>query len=102
MPEPSGDYEDILGDADDLVARVKLYRGIVGSAARGGKGVLALLAMLLPDLKELAGEVKGVLAGAGRRKAGTAEPPGDEPDPFFLADLERLLGEVEGALTQRN
>ena len=89
-------------------AEVRLYRGIVGSAARGGKGMEALLAMLLPALKELLGEVQGVLAGAGRvrQRAGGPEPPGDDPAPSpraaLLADLERLLGEAEGALTSRN
>jgi hypothetical protein len=99
MAEPPGDYEDVLSDADGLVAQVKLYRGIIGSAARGSKGVALLLALLLPSLKELLGEVKGALAG-------TPEPRGDDPpapgstDP--LSDLERLLGAVEGALTRRN
>jgi hypothetical protein len=106
MPEPPGDYEDFLGDADGLVAEVKLYRAVVASAARGSQGIVILLALLLPALKELLGEVKGALAGAGRQKAGTPQPRGNDPpasgstDP--LSDLERLLGEVEGALTRRN
>ena len=106
MDEPPGDYEDFLFDADALLAQVKLYRGIVGSAAGGSKGVAALLAMPLPDLKELLGEVKGVLAGTERQKAGTPQTPGDDPAPFsrtgFHTGLEKLLGEVEAALTTRN
>jgi hypothetical protein len=105
-PEPPDDYEDFLSGTDDLLAQVKLYRGIVGSAARGSEVGAALRALILPGLKELLGEAEAVLAGRGRRKAGTPRPPGDDPPPFsrtaFLSDLEGLLGEVEGALTRRN
>jgi hypothetical protein len=96
MPEPPGDYEDFLFDADALLAQVKLYRGLVGAAARGGKGVEALLVLLLPDLEELLGEVRGVLTGAerGRQKVGRPEPPGGDPDPGFRTGLRPPRGKL--------
>jgi hypothetical protein len=61
VDEPPTTYRDYLGDADDLLARVKAFRAVAGAAAAGNRSAQALLARMAPDLEELLGEVGGAL-----------------------------------------
>jgi hypothetical protein len=54
-------FWDILGDADDLVVRLKLLRGLVEVAAEGNKVAKAMLGTMLPELQELLADVETVL-----------------------------------------
>jgi hypothetical protein len=63
VDEPPTTYRDFLGDADDLLARVKAFRAVAGAAAAGNRAAQAVLARMAPDLEKLLGEVEAVLKG---------------------------------------
>jgi hypothetical protein len=61
VDEPPTTYRDYLGDADDLLARVKAFRAVARVAAARNRSAQALLARMAPDLEEFLGEVGRVL-----------------------------------------
>jgi hypothetical protein len=61
MPEPAGDYCDVLADTGDLVAEVKAVRAVVQAAAQGNQLAASWLAKHWRGLAQLLGEVETVL-----------------------------------------